>query len=169
MVHVEAYVKELEGREVEDHGGELAREEVVAHVELEEKAEVVEALGKSSFEAVWVDVEQCEVGEEAKVLREVPWDVAMVEVNAGHRGEVVWVARGWGTKDPSVVAHLRAAPVSGEVLRVRGDGVLPGLEGNVSPVEPRVWEAWRVTVWRLLGIGTSYRGEGDGKDYRQEG
>nr|GMD75616.1 hypothetical protein CR513_35146 [Ipomoea batatas] len=71
-------VQELERRERKNDGGELAAEEVIADVELEEEAEVGEAPGESSGEPVGVYMEKRQVGEEAEVLRQCAGNICVV-------------------------------------------------------------------------------------------
>lgn len=84
-------------------------------------------------------MEQCEVGEEAELLREVTGDVAMVEVDAGD-GVDLGVVDGGRAVHARVVAHARSDPVGRVVVGVGQDGLLPRLEGYVGVPDPGVLE-----------------------------
>lgn len=139
---VEPQIQELERRQPQDHRRELAGEAVVAQIQLEEQLQAVELVGHRAAEAVGVDVEQCQVGEETELLREVPGDVAVVEVDAGD-GADLGVVDGGRAVHARVVAHVRSDPVGGVVLGVRQDGLLPRLEGYVGAPDPWVLELER--------------------------
>lgn len=84
-------------------------------------------------------MEEGEVGEEAELLREVPGDVGVVEVNAGDDSDGR-AGRGRGAEDAGVGADVGAGPGGGEVEGVREDGGFPCLQGNVGLAEPGVFE-----------------------------
>ncbi|RYR07546.1 hypothetical protein Ahy_B05g074928 isoform D [Arachis hypogaea] len=78
---------------------------------------------------LWGSVPQnlfSKICEQAKLLRQVTSNVAMVEVNAGNGAGPV-VIRCRCTEDSSVVAHLRTYPISGEIQRIRENSLLPCL------------------------------------------
>lgn len=87
-----------------------------------------------AVEAVGVEVDERDVGEEADVVREETGDAAVVEVDAGD-GEDVRVVQRRRAEDAGVVAHEGPAPVGGQVLGVLDDGVLPRLQRDVRRVE----------------------------------
>ncbi|CAL9066762.1 unnamed protein product [Musa banksii] len=134
---VVADVEELERRQLEDDRGERSLELVVADVQLVEQLQALEGGRQGAVELVGVEVEEGEVGEEAELFGESPLDGAVVEVDAGD-GELVGVVEGGRAVHAGVVAHVRAAPVLGEALGIRGDGVLPCLQSHVGLLEPGV-------------------------------
>jgi hypothetical protein len=136
---VEPDVEVLERGHLEADEGEGPHEAVVAGVELVEDGQPRHALGDDAAEAVGVDVEEGEVGEEAELGREVPGDVGAVEVDAGDDGDL-GVVEGLGTDDAVVGAHVVADPVGGVALGVGVEGAAPGLERDVGAAEARVGE-----------------------------
>jgi hypothetical protein len=131
--------------EVPEHGdpqhdvGERAHEPVVADVELVEQREAGEALGDDATEAVGVDVEERGVREQPQLGGEVPRDVAAVEVDPRDHRRVRVVQR-LRARHAEVGAHVGAAPVAGEVLRVGVDGAAQGLQRDVRAAEAVVGE-----------------------------
>lgn len=87
-------------------------------------------------------MEEGQVGEEAELRREVPGDVAVVEVDArdGRGGGVIRRRR---AVHAGVAADAGAGPVGGEVHGVGEDGGLPCPEGNVGVAESGVVEFQR--------------------------
>ncbi|GER36123.1 receptor like protein 1 [Striga asiatica] len=97
------------------------------------------SFGDQSAEPVGVNVEEGEVSEEADLIREVPGDVAVVEVDSGdYPGG--GVGGGWCAEDTAVRADVGAGPIGGEIERVGEDGELPRLEGDVGLPETGVLE-----------------------------
>jgi hypothetical protein len=131
---VEAQVQVLERRQRGEERREPAGEEVVAGVELVEEAHVLHGRRQRAVEAVGVEVDERDVGQEADVVGEEPGDAAVVEVDSGD-GQDVRVVLRRRAEDAGVVAHEGPAPVGGQVLGVLDDGVLPRLERDVRRVE----------------------------------
>lgn len=134
---IETKVDVLERGQSEDDVREWADEPVVARIELMEELKVGEALRDDATEAVGVNVEERCFGQQAKLGREVPGNVAAVEVRPGHDVGGGVVGR-WSANNAIVVAYIGAHPVAGEVVGIRIDGVLPGLEGHVGTTEAGV-------------------------------
>jgi hypothetical protein len=119
-----------------------------------EEAEAAKRAGEDVAEAVGVEVEQGEVGEEGELRREEARDVAMVEVDLGdhERAAAVGAEGERHAVDIRVVAHPRAYPVGSEV-GVGEDGLLlsrpigagsgtattgpPPLPPSAAPLKPR--------------------------------
>jgi len=114
---VESDVEKLERRQLQDDGGELSGESVVAQIELEQQLQTGELVRHDSAEPIRVDVEQCEIGEEAELLRQVSGDVAVVEVDAGDDVDLRLV-QGQAAEDAGIVADVGSDPVSGQVERI---------------------------------------------------
>jgi hypothetical protein len=64
----------------------------------------------SPTKPVGVDVKQCKIHQEAKLLWQVAGNITMVEINAGNCTDclVVWSLR---TENPLIVANLRPNPI----------------------------------------------------------
>jgi len=77
-------------------------------------------------EAVGVDVEEREVGEQTKLLGEVSGNVAVVEIDSGN-GVDLRVVKRRSTENGGVVAHIGPHPVEREVFGIRENGMLPCL------------------------------------------
>ncbi|KAE8800028.1 hypothetical protein D1007_24504 [Hordeum vulgare] len=166
---VEPEVEVLERRQGGEERRERAGEEVVADVELVEETHVLHGRRQRAVEPVGVEVEDREVGKEAEVVGEDAGDAAVVEVDA-RDGEDARVVRRGGTEHAGVVAHEGAAPVSGQVLGVLGDGVLPRLEGDVGRVEALVERRERQGRLRRRRGGGRRRGrERLGEAWKEEG
>jgi hypothetical protein len=120
-----------------------------------EEAEAAKRAGEYVAEAVGVEVEQGEVGEEGELRREEARDVAMVEVDLGDRERAAAVGAEGERRavDVRVVAHPRAYLIGGEVVGVGEDGLLlsrpagvgsgtattgpPPLPPSAAPLKPR--------------------------------
>lgn len=88
-------------------------------------------------------MEQCEIRQKTELLRQVPGDVSVVEIDAGDDAEVRIFERR-GAEDASVaVADVGSGPVSGQIERIREDRLLPSLESNVGGSDSRVFEGER--------------------------
>lgn len=115
-----------------------------------------ETVGEEALEAVGVEVEHGEFGQEAEILRQSSGDPRVVEVDPGDGG-YMRVVRGRGAVDAGVAADVGAVPVGGEVLRVVGDGVLQSLKGYEGIEKSRVWDYGRGRVVGLLMRGFRVR------------
>lgn len=62
---------------------EFTGKPVVTNIELKQNLQLLELLWNGAAEAVGIDVEQCEIRQEAEFFREVAGDVTVVEVDAG--------------------------------------------------------------------------------------
>lgn len=136
---VEPDVKEPEAGQSEDNIREAPGEPVVAQIQLVQQPHPFELPRDGAAEAVGVDVEEREVLQQAELLREVPRDVGVVEVDPGDDGEVA-VPQGGGAEDALVAAHVGSNPGTCDVHGVGEDGLLPGLQGNVGVAEAWVGE-----------------------------
>lgn len=65
---------------------------------------------KSSTKAIGVDVKQCKINKQAKLLRQVASNITMVKINAGDSTDIL-VVRSRSTENPSVVADIRSLPI----------------------------------------------------------
>lgn len=110
---------------------------------------MAEAAGEGALEAVGVEVEHGEVGQEAEIFRQSSDDPRVVEVDSGDGGDV-GIVGGGGAVDAGVAADVGAVPVGGEVLGVVGDGVLQSLKGYEGIEKSRVWDEWRRRVGLLM-------------------
>lgn len=63
-------------------------------------------------------MEQCEIRQKTELLRQVPGDVAVVEIDAGDDAEVGIFERS-GAEDASVGADVGSEPVSGQISTLR--------------------------------------------------
>jgi hypothetical protein len=128
-----------------------------------EQREAGEALGDDAAEPVGVDVEERGVREQPQLGGEVPRDVAAVEVDPRDHRRVCVVQR-LRARHAEVGAHVGAAPVASEVLRVGVDGAAQGLQRDVGAAEAVVGEGhvhadvelevvWEVAVLSLLAEG----------------
>ncbi|BAS70719.1 Os01g0180050, partial [Oryza sativa Japonica Group] len=132
---------EAEAVVVEEDGVERPVEQLAGHPALEvveaEEAEAAEGGREHAAEAVGVEVEQREVGEQAELGGQVPGDVAVVEVDAGD-GDLPAIPRQRRAEHAGVVAHVGAHPVGGEVAGVGEDGLPPPrLQRHVRVPHPR--------------------------------
>jgi len=93
-------------------------------------------------EPVGVDVEESEVGEQAKLLGEVSGNVAVVEVDSGD-GADLRVVKGLSAENVGVVADIGPHPVEGKVFGIRENGLLPCLQRYVRVLQTVVLEAER--------------------------
>lgn len=84
-------------------------------------------------------MKQGQICQQPQLLRQVPGNVAVVEVDAGDDGERS-VPRERGAEHPLVAADIGSDPVSGEVERIRNDSRLPCLQGNVGVAKVGVGE-----------------------------
>lgn len=91
----------------------------------------------SPAEAVGVDVEQCKISEQTQLLRQVPGDVSMVEINAGD-GVDRRIVQSRRAEYPGVVTHGRSDPVDRKIVRIGENGLFPSLQRNVGVPLPRV-------------------------------
>lgn len=89
-------------------------------------------------------MKQCQICEESELLREVPGDVAVVEIDAGD-GQDRGVVRCRSAENSGVVANTRSDPIGCEVLGIGENSFFPSLESNVGCSETRVWEDQRWT------------------------
>lgn len=123
---IEPQIQEFQRRKQKHNTRELAGEAIVTDIELEKQLQVPELVRHGPTESVGVDVEQCEICKQPKLLWQIPSNIAVVEVNAGDRSDLVVVGR-WSTEDPGVVAYLRSDPIPGEIERVGENSLLPSL------------------------------------------
>lgn len=136
---VEPQIQEFQLRQLENHSRELSGEPIVAQIELEQQLEAVELVRNSSTEPVGVDVEQCEIREQPELLRQVPGNVAVVEVDPGHGPDRSVVER-LGAENSGVIADIRSHPIARDVERVGENGLLQRLQRYVSVPEPVILE-----------------------------
>lgn len=61
--------------------------------------------------AIGIDVKQCKINKQAKLLRQVTGDITMVEINAGDGSDRL-VIRGKSAVNSSVVADIRSNPIT---------------------------------------------------------
>ncbi|KAF5934729.1 hypothetical protein HYC85_025858 [Camellia sinensis] len=127
-----------------NHPREFSSEPVVAEIELEEELQVLELVRDCTAEPIRVDVKQCQICEESELLREVPGDVAVVEIDASD-GEDRGVVRRRSAENSGVLANTRSDPIACEVLGIGENSFFPSLESNVGCSETRVWEDQRWT------------------------
>ncbi|URD72710.1 hypothetical protein MUK42_08251 [Musa troglodytarum] len=134
---VEAEVEVAELGQLEHLHGERPDEAVVAQVELLQLQQVGEVPRNLPLESVRVDVDEGDLVQEAELDGEVAGEVGAIEVEACHR--VLGGVAERGSADDAVVgAHVMADPVAGEVVGIRDDGSLPGVDGGVGAFEQRV-------------------------------
>lgn len=146
---IEPQIQELELREMKHNKRELAGEAVVTDVKLVKQLQVPEFMRHSPAEPVGVDVEQCKICKQPKLLRQVPSNIAVVEVNAGDGSDRA-VVESRSTEHPGVAAHTRSDPVTSEIERVRENSLLPSLQCYVSISESRVLENQRRVYFHEL-------------------
>lgn len=79
---IETQIQELERRELQHDSRKLAREAIVTDIQLEQKLQVLKLVGNNTAKPVGVYVEQCEVNKQAELLRQVPSNITVVEINA---------------------------------------------------------------------------------------
>ncbi|CAL5342058.1 unnamed protein product [Camellia sinensis] len=77
---------------------------VVSIIELEEKLQVLELVRHSFTKLIRIYVKECEIGEESKLLREVPSDVTMIEIDSRNGSSRV-VVEHCSAKKFGVVTH----------------------------------------------------------------
>lgn len=123
---IEPQIQEFQRRKQKHNTRELAGEAIVTDIELEKQLQVPELVRHGPTESVGVDVEQCEICKQPKLLWQIPSNIAVVEVNAGDGSDLVVVGR-WSTEDPGVFAYLRSDPIPGEIERVGENSLLPSL------------------------------------------
>lgn len=104
-----------------------------------EELQTAESAGNHAAEAVGVEMEESEIGEEAQLGREVAGNVCVVEVHACHHAEG-GIAGRRSTVDSHVGAHIGAIPVGSEVGRVGEDGGFPSLQADVGLLKPGVFK-----------------------------
>lgn len=81
---IEPEVQEFQRRQPQHHLRKPAGEPVVAHIQFEKQLQFLEAIGDDAAESVRVDVEEGEIGQQPQLVRQVPGDIAVVEINARH-------------------------------------------------------------------------------------
>jgi hypothetical protein len=69
-------------------------------------------------------VEQCKINKQAQLLRQVPSNVTVVEINAGSGSDLV-VIRCGSSKNPNVVTDIRSNPIGDPQFK------LPKKEGDI--------------------------------------
>jgi hypothetical protein len=139
---IESQIQELELRELQDHVWELAGEAIVADIKLEQKLQSPKLVRHSTTKPVRVYVEQCKINKQAQLLRQVPSNVTVVEINAGDGSDLV-VIRCGSTENPSVVTDIRSNPIGGEIQGIRENSFLPSLQCNISISDSWVFENQR--------------------------
>ncbi|THG23333.1 hypothetical protein TEA_010781 [Camellia sinensis var. sinensis] len=77
---------------------------IVTQIELEEKLQVLELVRHSFTKLIRIYVKECEIGEESKLLREVPSDVTMIEIDSRNGSSRV-VVEHCSAKKFGVVTH----------------------------------------------------------------
>lgn len=100
---------------------------------------MAELLRESPTKTIGVNVKQRQISQQTQLFRQVPGDVAMVQINAGDstdRG----IIRCRSAKHSVITAHIRSDPISGQIVRVRENSLFPGLKGNVGISDPRVFK-----------------------------
>lgn len=136
---IEPEVQEFQRRQREDNLGETSDESIVAQIELKQKLQFLEARRDDAAEPVGVDVEEGKISEQAELLRQVPGDVGVVEVNARHHRDGGVRGRR-STEHSAVGADVGAGPVGSEIERIGENGLFPCLQGNVGLTEARVFK-----------------------------
>lgn len=139
---VEPEIQELQRRQMEDHCRELPGEPVIAQIEFEEKLELLKPVRYGATEPVRVYMEQSQICQQAKLFRQIPGDVGVVEVDSGNCTDPRVVERR-STENSGVVADVGSDPVVGEIERIRENGLFPSLESYVGTSESRVFEGQR--------------------------
>lgn len=111
---IESEIQELEGGHGQHHIGEAPHEAVVTDVQLVEELHALQRAGNNAAEAVGVDMEESQVGEEAQLRGQITGDIRMVEVDASNHFEG-GIGERRGTIHTHVGADLGTNPVGGEV------------------------------------------------------
>lgn len=132
--------------------------------------EAAEGGRDNAAEAVGVEVEEGEVGEEAEFVGKVAGDVSVVEVDSGNDGDGGG-GGGGGAEDAGVGADVGAVPVAGEVEGVGEDGGFPCLEGNVGLPELGVGESqpWVDGDGESVTFPLAVDGEEEEEEGKEEG
>lgn len=88
---IEPQIQKFQLWQLKNNPRKLPSKPIVADIELKEQLELLELVRHSPAEAVGVDVEQCKICKQPKLFRQVPSNVAMVEINPsyGSDGAVV--------------------------------------------------------------------------------
>lgn len=97
-------------------------------------------------------MEDGNVSEEAKLDRKIASDVGTIEVDTGNNGDIR-IIEGLGAEDTIISAYFGADPIASEVERVRVDGFLPCLEGDVGTAKARIGETDTDLDFKLEVIG----------------
>lgn len=146
---IEPQIQEFQLRKLKHNMRELTGESIVTDIELEKQLQVPELVRHSPTEPVGIDVEQCEICEQPKLLGQVASNIAVVEVNAGDGSDRA-VVGSQSTEHSSVVADIRSDPIPGEIERVRENSLLPSLQCYVSISESLVFEDQRRVYFHEL-------------------
>lgn len=81
---VEPQIQKLQLRQLKNHPREFSGEAIVTQIQLEQPLQVLELVRNSPTEPIRVYMEQCKIHKKTKLLRQVPGNVAVVEVNSGN-------------------------------------------------------------------------------------
>lgn len=123
---VEPQIQEFQARKLQNNLGELSGEPIVAEIQFKEELQLPELVRDSPTEPIRVNMEQCEIHQQAELLREVAGDVAVVEVDSGDGVDLVVVERR-SAENSGVVADFGSDPVGGEIHGIGENGLLPCL------------------------------------------
>lgn len=127
---IESQIQEFQARQFQNHRRKLTSEPIVAQIQLKQQLQFLELVRNSSTKSIRIDVEQCQIRQQPELLRQIPGDVAMVEIDAGNSPNLRVIKRR-STENTCVVAHIRSSPIRGEIERVGENRLLPSLKRYV--------------------------------------
>lgn len=122
----------LEFSKLQHHPRKSPHESVVAHVQLEQDLHVPDFLRDDPTKPVGIQMQEADIGQIPNLRWEMPRDVTVVEINAGHHIQAGIVQR-LGTINAFVAAHVGSHPIFRELIWIGVDCFFPGLKALVRP------------------------------------